>query len=330
MTSPFLIALLALATAPQSPEQASDVGQGGISTYSLNELVMHQFEPVHSDPYELVELAKNMVGRQYFVRERGTRVGAVPNMSVLGRKVILYDTKDYVTGVMVPLLTQLDRASKAEPVARPMEVLARLEYTPRYVSLRALSTASESYRRTVVDENQGINNFSWSEESNTVIVRDEDLRLKEIQELFTQLDVPEPQVMLTCYLVQGTMSHEERQGLPPELGEHMGKLVPGMGFELAGFAMLRTSVGRGQGITMQLRAEGANISGYQLDLRPMAYAAATGTLSVSECSLGKSADGKRRLLFSADTLMRADEYTVLGASGEEPVFAVVRLAALPN
>ena len=36
----------------------------------------------------------------------------------------------------------------------------------------------------------------------------------------------------------------------------------------------------------------------------------------------------RNLVFSTDTLFRGNEYTVLGASGMEPIFVVIRVAPI--
>lgn len=324
--------LCASVSAFATPTFQEDPEQQGPPLVSLDELVLQHYSPLHVELYELVELGKRMVGRSVYVKERGGYGSqAVSNLSVLGENLVLYDTEAYVAQ-MLASLKELDQPGSATRQGRSAP-LATIEYTPSFISLDVALSALGSFQRMVSDRESSYPNISFARDRGLLVVRETKERLVEITELLERIDTPEPQMLLTCYLIRG--GEKSGGGLPAELTSNLEKLVPGFSFEQVGFGMLRAGVVPGGQIALRLDTNyGEN---FELSFIPMAYDAKTSSLSVANCTLQKrmrtqsgavsSVDAKTRV-FSTDTLFRGNEYTVLGASGIEPIFVVVRVAPI--
>jgi len=285
----------------------------------LADLKIVQYQPEHADVYELEELVFEMVGREFYVVERGGYGSSpVANVRVLGSGLILYDEPAQLER-MQAALKELDRPREAEPEPQrePLEVM---HYVPRFLSLDAISVALKSFQREVDDGDAYIDNFSRSRERSLFVVRETPERMGEIRGVLERIDVPAPQIVVTCRLVRGEPGDEDA-GVPDELLKHLKTLLPQMGFRAAGFSMLQTSVDPGQHYKLGLQDDRG--AAYELSFAPVAYDGKTHSLSVAQCRLEDVEED--RTLFTTATILRGGEYTVLGATGAQPLFAVVRI-----
>ena len=127
-------------------------------------------------------------------------------------------------------------------------------------------------------------------------------------------------------------------GLPSELETHLKKLVPQFEFTSVGFSLIRTSVDGGE-LKLSVATDGK--VQYQLSFYPVAFDPRTGSMTVRQCSLVKhfthttskqagafSLEKTSEEVFSTSAILRGGEYTVLGATGREPIFLVLQLTTL--
>ena len=319
MWSALLLLTLPLAVQAAPSQGGEAPPPRGPDLVSFSELSMARYQPQNIDPESLAELAQQIVGRRFFVVERGGYQGEpVMNVQLLGKTLVLYDVPDYLKR-MTTLLAELDRpASGAAPAPAP-EPFITWEYTPRYLSMDAVVELLRPLEQTTVYQRS---NLTLSQERRLLVVFDRPKRVNEIRELLARLDVPQDQVTITCWLLRGGSTGADQGKLPPALTEHLSRLVPGQSFRSIGFALLQSSVDTEQPISMQLAAP-TDGPPYFLDLRPLAYDRESGSLTVSGCSLANAPGAVG--LFSTSVLLRGGEYTVIGASGPEPVLVALRV-----
>jgi len=335
-----LALLLALPLAPpaQNPE-AQGARSAGPPVVSVDTIQLRTYTPAFVSAEGLLQIAERTVGRSLFVLERGGMEGEpVDNLSQLGRSIVLYDEPAYVAR-MLSALQALDQPT-GKKEADPLVVR---EYAPRYISLSSAGEALQPFQRRY-EAGEGAtrtltDSLSYLRERNQIVLRDTEENLGRMEELLKRLDVPEPQALLTCYLVQADPSGDGA-GLPKDLLANLAKIVPQFRFRSIGFALLQTSIAPGRSLT--LRIDGGPEVGFDLSFSPVAYDPTTASLSVQNCTVQRdlyasvTRDGTTerqragdRRLFTTNTVFHGGEYTVLGATGADPVFLVVRLTPVP-
>lgn len=299
----------------------SDPGQGP-PLLSMEEVSLGQYTPEHVDADELEELAGGFVGREFFVKERGGYASdPVPNIRLLGRSLVLFDTAEYQKRIL-ETLRELDQPGNRRE-RPPAEPLVEFEYRPRFLSMDGVLQSLGNFLRQVTDGESYFDNIGFSRERGVLVVRESAARGEEIRALLARIDVPQPQVVISCQLVRGTAGRGEDVGLPAELSTNLRKLVPGYSFEAVGFALLQSSAAPGGEVMLKL--ETSVEADYQLSFLPVAFDEEQSSLSVAKCKLTRSTG---ELIFTTDTMFRGGEYTVLGASGTDPDFVVVRVTPL--
>jgi hypothetical protein len=294
-----LILSTCLIGAQAQPPQEQPVG---VPLVSLSEIVLDQYPVEHVDADDLFQLANSMVGRTYFVKESNAKISGLRQ---LGRTIVLYDTKEQVQRAR-ELLARLDKA-REDSSSSPRKVL---EYRPRFVSL---NTAAAAVGELV--------NFSLVKERGMLVLHDDAEDVESALALLQRIDVAEKQVLLTCQLLE---VGGERQGppLPRELVDNLLKLLPESAFTQVGMAMLKTSVGGQEPLSIVIDANDAI---YRFSALPVAFDESTGSLTVSDCSLIEEIFPHPRQLFLTNTVLRGGEYTVLAATGATPRLLVVRV-----
>jgi hypothetical protein len=310
-----------------------------VPVVSVDVIELRTYAPLHVPVDGLLDIAERTVGRKLFVIERGGEQGPpVDNLSRLGGSIVMYDEPAYVAR-MLSSLQALDKP----PVQGDADALVVREYAPRYISLSSAGDALQPFQRRYESGGGATHtvrdNVSYLRERNQIVLRDTEENLGRMQDLLQRLDVPEPQALLTCYLVQADPSGDGA-GLPKDLLANLGRIVPQFRFRSLGFALLQTSIAPGRNLS--LRIDGGPEVGFDLSFSPVAYDPSTASLSVQNCILQRdqytavTRDGVTerqragdRRLFSTNTVFRGGEYTVLGATGAEPVFLVVRLTPVP-
>jgi hypothetical protein len=307
--TPTILALGALGA------QDQNAAQNGPPVFSIHDLGIQHYEPIHVPAWELMDLASGMVGRTFYLDERGGHMGdSIENLTMVGESLLLYDTSDYLVQMMAAL-ELIDLPRPVEPEVEE-DLWETFHYTPRYLSMEDMWSILENFG----------SNLSMAGERRIVVVQDEASTVREIKTLLEQVDVPEDQILVTAYLVRGWQTNENGTPLPAELAEHLGRLVPGIQLEAAGFAMLQSSVRPRADRDLSLQLSGsAPLEQYYLSFAPTAYDRETGSLTVENCELTQSTSAGPRVVFSTHTVFRGGEYTVLGATGAKPMFVVVRL-----
>ena len=285
----------------------------------LDDLTLVQYRPANLGAEELYHFSFDLVGRYFWVEERGGLQGnPIENLSVLGREIVVYDTEPYVRRVL-ELFHKLDVPHEEEEAAAPL--LETIQYRPRYLTLESAHSALGSYNRVLRSQETGGAggpNISAMRERGLLVIRDRLETLAEIRGLLARLDVPEPQVLITCYLLAD--GGREDAGLPPELAQNLGALLPGFRFQRMGFAFLQVAATPGDDVELDLG------NGYQLSLEPRAFDTETGSLTVRQCSLRRRVADSTQRVFTTSTILRGGEYTVLGAGGSDPVFVALGVA----
>ncbi len=297
---PFALFLpTSLCGAQAQPPQDKPVGPPVVS---LSEIVLDQYPVEHIDPGDLFELANSMVGRAYFLKESNAKISG---LRLLGRTIVLYDTKEQVQRAR-ELLARLDKPREGSGSAGSHRVI---EYRPRFVSLNTAAAAVEN-----------LVNLSLVKERGMLVLHDDDEDVENALALLQRIDVAEKQVLLTCQLLE---VGGERQGpaLPKELVDNLLRLLPESTFTQVGMAMLKTSVGGQDSLSVQIETTGKR---YRFSFTPVAFDESTGSLTVSGCYLVEEAEDARQL-FQTNTVLRGGEYTVLAATGATPRLLVVRV-----
>lgn len=303
------VLIASFALAPGALARQEEAPQ--IPEHSLSEIVLQQYRVQHVDPDELYALASDLVGRSFFVKERGgPSAHPVSNLRMLGDGVIVYDTPEQVKRVL-DVLKQLDVARESTAQAE----LQTIEYRPRFVTL---DTAFQSLRPFG-------SNVSAIQDRGILVIRDR--RAPQMLELLGRIDVPARQILVTCYLIEALPAEEGTVPLPKELVDHLQKLLPSYPFSQIGMALLRLSVGAEK---VALEIDSTSGATYHLAFRPIAFDPTSAALTIEGCSLVEDwpGDPPPRELFSTNTMLRGGEYTALAATGSTPLLLVVRMTPL--
>jgi hypothetical protein len=315
------------AAPPQSPNgnQQESASPTKYDLVSLADISLTRFRPENVDAGELTELARRLIGREIYVVENGGYDSApVANIQLLGSSLVIYDVPQHAARTL-KTLRELDQVVQQGAQDSAPSQVQTWEYTPRYLSLEAAYHAVGTLQR----EYEGHMNLSLTEERRLLVVRDDAERVAEFRELLERVDVPEDQVTISCWLLQGASggnaapsgASPARGSIPAELAEHLARLVPGQSFQPFGYGMLQVSSATDREVSLQLGAGGPQM--YQLELRPTAYDRQTGSLTVASCSLRALNRGDFPQLFTTSAVLRGGSYTVIGASGAEPILVAV-------
>ncbi len=312
--------------------QEAEPNENKFREFDVDELHLVQYRPQYVHPSDLTMVVGRMLGRSLYVSGRGPGARPLQNLSELGGQIIIYDTKPYTARVLETLKT-LDQPAKDAGVqvdlTRPAEVM--VEYTARNVSVSSLSAALRSF-----------GNLQYSEVgSRMVAARMAPERKQNFLEFMERVDQPDPCVLLTCYLLRAEDSSAGASGPQPpkDVTASLQAILPDLNFRSVGFSMVQSTVSEGREI--QLGVDASDGKRYQLKFNPMAFDKKSGNMTVLNCELtgqgnepNQAARGGvqfsgRELMLGTDTVFPGNQYTVLGASGKDPVFLVVHSRMIP-
>jgi len=297
-----LLALLLTSTLA-AQNQETEIAGDGRPILRLPEIVLDQYPVQNVDPEELYNLAVEMVGRSYYIQDHGDDF--ISNLRLLGKRIVLYDTTEQVKRAR-ELLTRLDVPLQVTSSDRRV-----VEYRPRFVSLTTAKKAVDS-----------LVGLSLVPERGLIVLNDEAEDVESALALLKRIDVPEKQVLLTCQLIEvgGT---PQGPPLPKELVDNLQRLLPQSQFSQTGFAMLKSSVGGDNTISVRIES---GIQDLLLRLTPVAFDESTASLTVADCKLTQNPGGApERELFRTNTVLHGGEYTVLAATGSTPKLLVLRV-----
>jgi hypothetical protein len=287
----------------------------------------------HRDAFDILDIADELFGRSVLKTDNRGRPETTHNIHVLDEsRIIVFDVADHAKRVLT-LLDELDveTPESARDAIEPDEELVSVEYRPRYLGISDLIDALIPFQRSL---DPGAENISVLHDSGRLILRDYPEQLEEMRSLLKTIDVPDQQVELTCYILRGATEETPKSSLAPaDLTENLARLVPYTGFELASMGVLRmTTAANSPSVSLHMPGTDEE---YDLSLRIGAYdhptdpgatngSSNTGVLTLNQCSVMQEGDMGRIELFSTTTSIAAGEYAVMGASGAEPIFVVLR------
>ncbi len=297
-------------------------------TLTADDMELASFSPKYFTVHDFYGLAEDLYGRQIMVED-----GWHQNMRLLmnNNKIVLYEEK-----IEMPRLLQrlrgLDNSQKPEEDGGV--TMMTVEYKPRHVSARGLLKGVQAFQTGIsagpnvqrtAGPRQMASNITLAEESGVIVVRDYPDAVEEILAALKRLDQPAPQVMLTCYVVQGSEEAQGRQA-DLELQKQLKQMLPFNSYELKALGLMRGTALAGTKLTIDMEGNGEAYSGFNLRMMVGAYDETSGALNLEECrfSMTTHERGNRELFSTATTIFKG-EYAVLGVTGADPIFLVVQV-----
>lgn len=298
----------------QAPQQAPR--SFALPVFTSDEVGATLFRTRHADALSIYNAVRQLHGRRFQIQENGDQQNPPNNIQIVGDSILIFDHPDYTRRVLATC-ELLDVPGSNVGQAEDLELM---EYRPRAMDLDAFITALEPFRRKVsIAPGQNVTNITISRDSGLLVVRDTAENLAQIRALIERLDHPGPQVMITCLVLMGTRADGDAH-LPAELVSNLSRLVPYDHFELLTTGLISSSIKSGERISLAMVMDQGSA---ELSLIPGAYDSDTSTLSVNQCHFETDSGHE----FLTRTSLRSGEYVVLGASGPEPLFAVLRMVA---
>lgn len=257
----------------------------------------------------------------------GHVVGMTENIIVLDdHRLLIYDRPSSAEKILT-LCKELDVPAQAETQA-DREFTSEI-YTPRYVSVEDARLALEPFNRVILESNAGPrSNLQLLGNSGRLMLRDTAANLDKMRALLDELDRSAPQIELTCYVLRG-LDEPVDNGLPKELTDNLSRIVPFPGFDLATMGVVRTSADS-SGASVSIEMPGID-ERFELDAQISAFDAqgdGRQVLTLSNCRMKRMIwqPGSDTLqpLFETNVALGSGEYAVMGATGSNPIFVVLR------
>lgn len=307
------------------------------------------YTPLYTDAYELHEVANTLYGNDIATLDGdGEIIDFTTNMLVIGgSRILIYDSREHADQIL-KLFADLDKPLK-QPETEPKVELRADHYKPRYLTAFDVLDALGPFIHAVDSPNgptvgNEVLNVRMLNQSGIIMMLDTQAHLNEMRAFLDQIDQPAPQVQLTCYVLRGT-DQPVSNNLPKELTSNLSSLVPFTGFELASMGTVRTSAGSGNSVSIEMQGKDEQ---FTLDTRITAFDTAKSgaeVLTMSSCKVmhsyidfvdptdvnaraaGKTTQTRARQLFSTNASINGGEYAVMGATGTDPIFVVLRFSA---
>lgn len=316
-----LAALLPLTSLAPTPNlEPATLQDSGWESEEEPEPTITFYEPKHTNIDELHAVCYEIFGRVIYKDDSETE-----NMMRLSpNRMLIFDTPER-TKQIITLFESIDiPVDQGEP--EPEVLLHSVQYKPRHLSIRDLNQALAPFRRVV---SNGLNIVEL-DDSGRFLLRDTPDRLAQMQNMLNRIDVAAPQVELTCYILRGAAKAQPDSGfIPKALTDNLSRLVPIEHFELASMGVLRMGAAANTG-AKSIKMQGSDES-FLLEMRVGAFdqsADSPSSLSLTRCSVVHTSPVPNgtinTTLFSTDTTILGSEYAVIGASGKQPTFVVLR------
>ncbi len=322
MKTAFACLCLSLSTLVAGPLPGARAQEATSSSHSAlpkrSDVTLTFFTPTHLELEELHTAALQLFGDSFRVSTPDGGWANVAHFIQVSKSLGVQETPQEAEKILATL-NRLDLIAREEEKPVPVETL---EYTPRHITIDSLLPAIDQQVYNVW--------VSPVEEKRILLVRGRAAQVAETRRLLAKLDVPSPQVTITCHLIRGLEQGTSSPTLPTELVENLRRILPMSGFELVSVGVLHAAVASS---TIQLETSAGPGLSYNLQLQPSAYDAAEGTLTLASCffqlRVGPT-DAARSHELRTNLALRAGEYTVLGALGSEPIFVVLRVVPDPR
>ena len=349
-----LLALLPLVVLPllsptpvlQDPSADSWTENADNEFVTRDQAQVYYFTPQHAYADELQEVAYTLYGSDIATLDRaGNIIDFTSNMLVIGdSRILIFDSPENAELILKLFVDLVKPIEFVERKPAPSEELRTAHYTPRYLS--ALDVLEALGPLTHLVEGRGdssmptpAKNVRVLNNSGLILMLDTQAHIDEMLAFLDSIDRPAAQLELTCYVLRGT-DQPVSNNLPKELTSNLARLVPFAGFELASMGIVRTSAGSA-GNLVSIEMQGKNEQ-FTLDTRISAFdmqKSGAEVLTMNGCQVIHSytdvidpsdvnarAAGKMRSrqLFSTSASINGGEYAVMGATGTDPIFVVLR------
>jgi hypothetical protein len=282
-----------------------------------SQIVAITFQPEHLNANELYLAARGMIGGKVWVTDDETGVVSQrTNLQPVGNTLVVFDLPKAAARAQ-QLLASLDAAAGASTSDKAARTKLTVEYRPRNVGVETITASLAPFMEWV--------EVQLVRQGNFVVLSGPGAVVAEMQAFLERVDVPAPQITLTCYLV---VPGEGGPALPKELTAGLSELTRIPAFKQAAMGMVRSSVQAGTRISVMLDA--GNSEQFTLDLIPEALDERNFTLTLSSVGLTSRVSdtfGNGAVLFQTSTSVESERYTVLGAAGSTPYFVVLRTVA---
>lgn len=307
-----LIALLATAalaltpaTSAQEDPQAGGVSRTGELVLDPQDVQVMRYTPKHVSTRELVNVLQQSFGRSYRLSNR-TMGQYTANIQQVGDTLLVIDTAEYAAQ-LTGMIAQIDVASD-ETGSQTTRA-----YHPRHASASRAGAVIEAAGATIlrVDTSQ----------APVIVAMGTERHLAQADARLAAIDVAPPRFMLECLVLRGTKAAPAADARPPEeLQTNLARLVGFDHFEVATRGMLTAVAERNRDLTIELPSDTAPCTmAFELG----DYDATTDELSFSRC---EALVAGQRLQTSVRA--RAGEYLVVAATGQVPIFVVLRMTPL--
>ena len=299
-------------------EGDGDSGPHSRPEFDRSEVELLSYAPKYTSVGQFLEIASELYGRTIKVDGKSLK-----NIRHTDQAILIYDQSAHAQQVLAKL-QELDESQRMEMDAQ-IEVL---QYRPRFVSLATLSQALQPFRASFTlwrdgSRSQTVNITEVSDQG-MLLVRDFEDNLAEIKAAIEAVDRPSPQILVSAMVVKGT-SQDSGNAAPSAIQEHLRKLLPYESYQVQASGLLRTT--STAHTPLQLEMDGRMADQYRLTMNLSSYDADTGLLNLSKCEFMTmpAGAGGWRSLFSTSTQVYGGEHAVLGMSGAEPLFLILKV-----
>ena len=270
-----------------------------------------------SDAQGVYRAASKILGRSIRVFEDGG-MRVVPNLHQFGSAIIVYETPDNIRRIVADLerIARTQRQTGPTPEAEALEtVVVELAHISPQEALRGISSLTRNI--SGFEQRQ---NVTALKERGALVIRDVAKRRREIMDVLNRLDVRKPQVTIECLFVRGLDEGETDSRLPEELTSNLGRLTRHSAFTLLSSGMARATPGNGQKVAIDMQGQQGHSS--RTSFFPVAFDGKSVTLD--DLYIGVR-QGKTEQSVKTSTNVPVNRYTVIGAFGDETIYAVLRL-----
>ncbi|MEZ5980574.1 MAG: secretin N-terminal domain-containing protein [Planctomycetota bacterium] len=250
-----------------------------------------------------------------------------------------------------PILDQIKRID-AELADTSGAEIQTFQYQIRHVSQNAVERALEPFRSTIQNASpRGSRGPVYTaasvtivRDTGTVIVRDTEARIAEVQRVLERIDRPEAQVSLRYYLIRGYTTEQSAEDEGWQLSDlytdhfldpnmyvedflpSLRSLIPMVGVRLESFGVLQ-----GDALAEKSFSDGVGNARFDLRMYPTAFDEQTGTLSVDQIDfqcVGFGASESSQQGFKTSAKLTPGRFTILGGVGAEPLFLVLHMSRM--
>lgn len=261
------------------------------------------------------------------------------NTQVLDQLLIVSATPDLMPGVLA-LLTELDQQAGKKGDESDDRKVVTFQYQLRFASYAAVSHALEPFNNfgpTQANSSFGpAPRITIVRETGTVVARATIATVAEIRRVLEEIDVPDPQIRLTYYLIEGLTSemaedegltaNELNVGVPSTLVEDLGGMVPVEGFRILSFGVLQ-----GDALAERQFSDEFGDAAMRLRMEPTTFDRQTGALGLDRVEFElmlPALGGPNNKGFTTSAQIEPGRYTVLGGVGAEPIFVVLHMTRM--